>query len=172
MAAVRVRIGQGTCNFSLVLLHFSLCLWLSRWLSGQRIHLQCRRHRRCEFNPWSRKIPWERNDNPLQYSCLGNPVDRPKGHKELDTTEQLRESLCLQNCSHGLFKLSLHIAVKLKQLLETKIMCLLDVSHSEFPTLLKGCGCIFSLDCHNKLPQIEWLRMAEFYSLMVLRPEV
>ena len=28
------------------------------------------------FNPWVRKIPWRRNGNPLQYSCLGNPMDR------------------------------------------------------------------------------------------------
>ena len=25
---------------------------------------------------WLRKIPWEGNGNPLQYSCLGNPMDR------------------------------------------------------------------------------------------------
>ena len=30
------------------------------------------RHR---FNPWVRKIPW-RKANPLQYSCLENPMDR------------------------------------------------------------------------------------------------
>ena len=35
----------------------------------------------------------EGNGNPLQYSCLGNPMDRslpdysPWGHKELDRTE-------------------------------------------------------------------------------------
>jgi len=28
------------------------------------------------FDPWVRKIPWRRNDNPLQYSCLENPMDR------------------------------------------------------------------------------------------------
>ena len=28
------------------------------------------------FNPWVRKIPWRRNGNPLQYPCLGNPMDR------------------------------------------------------------------------------------------------
>ena len=33
---------------------------------------RCRRHR---FNPWVRKIPREGNGNPLQYSCLRNPVD-------------------------------------------------------------------------------------------------
>ena len=30
---------------------------LLRWLSGERICLQCRRHRRQRFNPWVRKIP-------------------------------------------------------------------------------------------------------------------
>ena len=28
------------------------------------------------FDPWVRKIPWRRNGNPLQYSCLENPMDR------------------------------------------------------------------------------------------------
>ena len=32
----------------------------------------------------------EVNGNPLQYSCLGNPMDKsPRNCKELDTTEQL-----------------------------------------------------------------------------------
>ena len=34
---------------------------------------QCRRSR---LDPWVRKIPLEGNGNPLQYSCLGNPLDR------------------------------------------------------------------------------------------------
>ena len=33
---------------------------LPRWLSGWRIYLQFRRHRRLRFNPWVRKIPWRR----------------------------------------------------------------------------------------------------------------
>ena len=33
---------------------------------------QCRRHRRYQFDPWVRKIPWRR----IQHSCLENPVDR------------------------------------------------------------------------------------------------
>ena len=28
------------------------------------------------FSSWVGKIPWRRNDNPLQYSCLGTPMDR------------------------------------------------------------------------------------------------
>ena len=56
---------------------------------------QYRRHKRCAFNPWVRKIPWRREGNLLQYCCLENPMDRgaswatysPWGHKESDTTE-------------------------------------------------------------------------------------
>ena len=28
------------------------------------------------FDAWVGKIPWKGNGNPLQYSCLGNPLDR------------------------------------------------------------------------------------------------
>ena len=37
---------------------------------------QCRRHRRLAFHPWVRKILWSGHGNPLQYSCLENPMDR------------------------------------------------------------------------------------------------
>ena len=44
--------------------------------SGQEPAYHCRRCKRCRFNPWIRKIPEERNGNPLQYSSLENPMDR------------------------------------------------------------------------------------------------
>ena len=50
--------------------HIYAILWLPKWLSGCRVHLQCRRH---GFDPWVGKIPWRRK---WQYSCLGNPMDR------------------------------------------------------------------------------------------------
>ena len=28
------------------------------------------------FDPWVEKIPWRRHGNPLQYSCLENPMSR------------------------------------------------------------------------------------------------
>ena len=37
---------------------------------------QCRRHKRHGFIPVSRRSPGEGNGNPLQYSCLENPMDR------------------------------------------------------------------------------------------------
>ena len=44
--------------------------------SGKESACQCRSHRRCRFDPWVRKIPGGRNGNPIQYYCLGNPMDR------------------------------------------------------------------------------------------------
>ena len=61
------------------------------WLRQERICLQCRRSR---FDLCVLKIPWRREWNPLQYSCLENPIDRetwwatvPWGCVELDMTE-------------------------------------------------------------------------------------
>ena len=45
----------------------------TRWLSGKESTYQSRS---CGFSYWVRKISWRRKCNPLQYSCLGNPIDR------------------------------------------------------------------------------------------------
>ena len=56
-----------------VLMHVKITCGLSRWLSCKKI---CLPSRRCSFDPWIGEIPWRRNGNPLQYSCLENPMDR------------------------------------------------------------------------------------------------
>ena len=33
---------------------------LPRWCSGTELTCQSRRHKRCRFEPWVRKIPWRR----------------------------------------------------------------------------------------------------------------
>ena len=35
-----------------------IVLHLPRWSSGKEATCQCRRHNRCKFYPWVRKIPW------------------------------------------------------------------------------------------------------------------
>ena len=45
---------------------------LPRWLSGEES--ACRRT--CRLEPWGGKIPGAGKGSPLQYSCLGNPMDR------------------------------------------------------------------------------------------------
>ena len=65
---------------------------LPRWCSSKEPTCQCKRRWRCGFDPWVRKSP---HGNPLQYSCLGNLMDRgawwvisPWGCKESDTAER------------------------------------------------------------------------------------
>ena len=62
--------------------------------SGKEPACQCRRHKRCGFDPWVGKTPWRRAWQPIQYSYLESPVDRGAwwvtGHgvcKESDMTE-------------------------------------------------------------------------------------
>ena len=43
--------------------------------NGKELTCQCRRCKRHRFDPWVRKIPWRRAWQPLQYSCLENPMD-------------------------------------------------------------------------------------------------
>ena len=56
--------------------------WLSDYLlfpggaSGKECTWQCIRHKRCGSVPRLGRSPGEGNGNPLQYSCLENPMDR------------------------------------------------------------------------------------------------
>ena len=43
--------------------------------SGNEPTCQCRRRKRCRFDPWVGKITWRREWQPTQYSCLENPMD-------------------------------------------------------------------------------------------------
>ena len=61
------------------------------WLRGKESTCQCRRY---GFDPWVRKILWRRKWQPLQYSCLGYPMDKGAWwstihgiEKESNTTE-------------------------------------------------------------------------------------
>ena len=74
--------------------------WVSQGLCGNEFTCQYRRYRRQGFDPWVRKIPWERKWQPIpvllpgkshgQRSLVGH---RPSNHKELDPTEHM----CMKN---------------------------------------------------------------------------
>ena len=49
---------------------------LPRWLSGEESPCQFRRHRRCGFNPWVRKILWGRKWQPTPVFLPGESMDR------------------------------------------------------------------------------------------------
>ena len=44
--------------------------------SGEEPACQCRRHKRSRFHPGPGRSSRGGHGNPLQYSCLGNPMDR------------------------------------------------------------------------------------------------
>ena len=44
--------------------------------SGKEPACQCRRHKRHGFDPWVGRSPGGGHGNPLQYSCLENPMHR------------------------------------------------------------------------------------------------
>ena len=62
--------------------------------SGKEPTCQCRRCKRCGFNPWLRKIPWRRVWQPTPVFLPGESHGQrslagysPLGCKESDTTE-------------------------------------------------------------------------------------
>ena len=73
----------------------SLVQGLPWWIRGKETASQCRRPRRCRFNPWVEKIPW-RKWQPIPVFLPGKFHGQrsltgysPWGHKELDTAERL-----------------------------------------------------------------------------------
>ena len=81
---------------------------------------QHRRHKRCRFDPWVRKIPWRRTQQPTPVLLPGECHGRrslegysPRGRKELDTTE-VTEHTCAHTLYHSamfIFLLRLLIAL-------------------------------------------------------------
>ena len=57
-------------------IHTFIYMGFSGGASGKELTSQCRRYERHGFDLRVRKIPWRRNGNPPQYSCLENPVHR------------------------------------------------------------------------------------------------
>ena len=67
------------------------CIRLPRWFSDEEFACQCRRCKRCEFDPWVKKIPWRRKEQPTPLFLHGEFRGQrklvgysPWGHKELD----------------------------------------------------------------------------------------
>ena len=51
-------------------------MWFPWWLSGKESACQCKRCRRCEFDPGLGGSPGVENGNQLQYPYLENSMDK------------------------------------------------------------------------------------------------
>ena len=71
--------------------------------SGKEPACQHRRPNRLGSNPWVGKIPWRRVWQPLQYSCLENPMDRGDWWAIVHSPQSwtLLNWLSMQACIYG-----------------------------------------------------------------------
>ena len=65
--------------------------------TGKESTCQFRRHRRHGFYPWVGKISQRGNGNPLQYSCLGNPMGRGAGGLQPVGSQRVRQDFVTKN---------------------------------------------------------------------------
>ena len=81
--------------------------------SGKAPACQCRRQKRCRFNPWVRKIPWRRVQHRTPVSLPGECHGQrslgnysPQRRRELDMTEASWHTLTHEAPTYQLFHLS------------------------------------------------------------------
>ena len=81
-------------TFVYLLLFINMLSGLTRWRSGKESACQCRRLKRCQFDPWVGKFSWSGKWQPSPVSLPGEFHGQRSlgcysswGHKELDMTE-------------------------------------------------------------------------------------
>ena len=84
--------------------HYPCQIWASQValvVKKKKTRLRCRRHKRCGFNPWVRKIPGEELGDPLQHSCLENPMDRGGWQATVHGVTNSRHNWSNLACTHA-----------------------------------------------------------------------
>jgi len=59
---------------------------------GKEPACQCRRHKRCGFDPWVRKIPWRRARQPTPAFLPGESTEEPGGLQSMGL-QRVRDDL-------------------------------------------------------------------------------
>ena len=77
--------------------------------SGEEPAYQCRRPKRCRFDPWVGKLPWRRKWQPAPIFLPGEFHGQrslagcsPWGHTESDTTEVTEHTACMYSNNKAL----------------------------------------------------------------------
>ena len=77
----------------------------SRWLSGKESACQCRRRKRCGFNPWVGKVPCSRKWQSISVSLPGNPMNRGAWQAAVHGVTQSQTGLSTPTPTSSLFHL-------------------------------------------------------------------
>ena len=112
-------VSPSICHIIYILQISYICICISKayiyntlieimqmWHSHKEFACQYRRHNRCRFYHWVRKIPWNRKRQPspvfLTGKCHGKGIwwATIHGITELDMTEQVTEHTCTQANIH------------------------------------------------------------------------
>ena len=125
--------------------------------------------------PWSGRFPGEGNDNPPQYSCLGNSMNRGAGGLQsmrccLATKQQLCCVLSCSVCSHGIkrcFLLGRKAMTNLDSILKSRDITMLTKVHlvkaMVFPVVRYECeNCNIKKTEHRRIDAFElwcWKRL-------------
>ena len=95
-----LRTGALSSNMACLFIHVGLPVDTS---SKEPI-CQCRRHKRLQFDPWVRKIPWRRAWQPIPVFLPGESHGQrrladysPQGRKESDTTDATQHARTFQS---------------------------------------------------------------------------
>ena len=88
------------CYHILSVFIFPSFTWLPRKHSGKQSACQCRRHKRHEFDPWVRKIPWSRKWQPDPVFLPGkfHGPSRLGGYSPWGCKESVQFSSVVQSC--------------------------------------------------------------------------
>ena len=71
--------------YSMIISLFLYLMGFPGGISGKQRTCQCRRYKRCRFNPWVRKIPWRREWQPIpvflpaESHCQAPRTEEPNG---------------------------------------------------------------------------------------------
>ena len=79
----------------------ALRVFLSRWWNGEESTFQCRRLRRCGFNPWVRNISLRRKRHPTPSSILARKISWTEESGELHSMGSQRVGLSTLACELG-----------------------------------------------------------------------
>ena len=66
--------------------------------SGKEPTCQCMKGKKCRIDSWVGRSPGRGNGNPLQYSCLENPMDR--GAWWATAHRVAKSQTCVQGCTN------------------------------------------------------------------------